>query len=131
MGLLERIAVEFKSFRDAPIHFLQTSAELRLFRRALQRLLSIQPQDEEDKEWLDQIRATAIQCHQPLLTFIEKMRLKEETLGVNNGRRAMALTTLGRRLHWSLIAKKDLDELRKVVVAGMTAVNMMLCMQQL
>ncbi|KAI4158381.1 MAG: hypothetical protein LQ342_007467 [Letrouitia transgressa] len=131
VGLLERIAIELRNYDDAPIHFRQTSAELHLFHRALSRLLKIEPLDEGDKEWIDQIRAIAIQSHQPLLIFIERMKPKEITMGLNNGRRTMALNTIGRRLHWSLIAKKDVAELRKVVVASMTAVNMMLGIHQL
>lgn len=129
--LLERIAIELRSYHDAPIHFQQTSAELHLFHRAFSRLLKIEPLDEEDIECIDQIRAIAIHCHQPLLVFMERMKPKEYTMGLNHGRKTMALNTIGRRLHWSLIAKKDVEEPRKVAVAGMAAVNMMLGMHQL
>ena len=72
-----------------------------------------------------------MQSHQPLLAFIEKMRSRDNTVGVGSRRTTMALATFGRRLHWSLIARKDIEELRKVVTAGMISVNMMLGMQQL
>lgn len=131
VNLLERVANELRNYRDAPFHFQQVSAELHLFHRALSRILKIESEDKEDRELLEQIRAIAIQCRQPLLSFIEKMRLKESISGLSNRGRTIALTTVGRRLHWSLIARKDVDELRQVVVAGMTAINMMLGMQQL
>ena len=131
VGLLERIACEFRNYRDAPSHFQQVGIELQLLHRTLTRLLRIEPQDDEEKEWLEQIRAVALQCHQPLLNFQEKIRPRESALGLGRRNRTIALSTIGYRLHWSLIARKDLEELRKSLLAGMTAINMMLGMQQL
>lgn len=131
VGLLERVAKEFRSYRDAPSHFQQIGSELHLFRRALVRILEIEPQDDEEKEWLEQVRAIALRCHQPLSDFIDKMRPKENIIGLNHRRRTMALSTVGYRLHWSLIAKKDVEELRTMIGSGMIAINMMLGIQQL
>ena len=58
-SLLNRIAVEIQSYRDAPSHFQSVGIELRLFHRALARLLEVEPQDEEEKLWLDQVRLIA------------------------------------------------------------------------
>ena len=131
VNLLERVTNEIRNYRDAPIHVQQLGSEMHLLHRALQRLLMIEPQDKEDTEWLEHIRAIAIHCQQPLLSFIEKMRLKESSFGLGNRRTTTALSTIGYRLHWSLITRKDMDELRKVIMAGIAAINMMLGMQQL
>ena len=53
-------------------------------------------------------------CHQPLLAFISKMRPSETSLGPS--RSAGTLVTIERRLHWSLITRNDVDELRKVSI---------------
>ena len=129
LNLLERVAVEIRNYRDAPRHFQQLGAELYLVQRTLQRLLQIEPIGEEDVGQIEQIRAVAIHCHQPLQAFVNKMRPSEKSLG--HVQSSGTLSTIGRRLHWSLITKNDVDELRKVIMSEMVTINMLLGMQQL
>ena len=129
LNLFERVALEVRNYRDAPQHFQQLGAELQLLQRTLQRLLQIEPSGEDEIQQLEQIRAIAIHCHQPLQAFINKMRPSEKSLG--HARSSTTLSTIGRRLHWSLITKNDVDELRKVMMSEMIAINMLLGMQQL
>ena len=129
LNLLERVAVEVRNYRDAPRHFQQLGAELHLVQRTLQRLLQIEPIGEEDFGQIEQIRAIAIHCHQPLQAFVNKMRPSEKSLG--HIRSSSTLSAVGRRLHWSLITKNDVDELRKVIMSEMVTINTLLGIQQL
>ena len=129
LNLFERVALEVRRYRTAPQHFQQLGAELQLLQRTLQRLLQTNPSGADEVEQLEHIRAIAIHCHQPIQAFINKMRPSEKSLG--HSRSSTTLSTIGCRLHWSLITKKDVDELRKVVMSEMVAINVLLGMQQL
>lgn len=129
LNLFERVALEVRSYRTAPQHFQQLGAELQLLQRTLQRLLQTEPSGADEIEQLEHIRAIAIHCHQPIQAFINKMRPSEKSLG--HSRSFTTLSSIGCRLHWSLITKKDVDELRKVVMSEMVAINVLLGMQQL
>ena len=129
VNLLERVVVEVRNYRDAPRHFQQLATELHFLQSALQRLLQIKPGDDEEHTHLEYIRAIAIHCSQPLRVFMAKMRPSEKSLG--HVRSAGTLSTIGARLHWSLITRQDVEEVRKVVLTEMTAINMLLGMQQL
>lgn len=129
LNLFERAALEVRNYRDAPRHFQQLGTELQLLQQALKRLLQVEPSDDEEKKQLELIRAIALHCHQPIQAFINKMRPGEQSLG--SARSAGTLSTLGRRLHWSLVTRNDVDELRAMITAEMTVINMMLGMQQL
>jgi hypothetical protein len=126
---IKRIVEEIQNYRDAPRHFQQLSAELRLLQATLQSVLDIQTVDHVELENLDRIRLIAIHCQQPLQAFIQKMKLREPSLG--HFRTSGTIRTVGRRLHWSLIDKKDVEGLRKVVVSEMVAINILLGLQQL
>lgn len=126
---IKRIVEEIQNYRDAPRHFQQLSAELRLLQATLQSVLDIQTVDHVELENLDRIRLIAIHCQQPLQAFIQKMKLREPSLG--HFRTSGTIRTVGRRLHWSLIDKKDVEGLRKVVVSEMVAINILLGVQQL
>jgi len=126
---IKRVAEEVQSYQNAPRHFQQLGAELRLLHSTLQCVLDIEVTDLTQKASLDRIRMIAIHCHQPLQAFVEKMRLKETRLG--HFRSAGTASTIGTRLHWSLIVKKDVDDLRKVTVSEMVAINVLLGVQQL
>ena len=129
INLLERAVVEIRNYRNAPRHFQQLATELHLLQSTLQRLLQIKPYDDEEHAHLEHIRAIAIHCSQPLQAFMAKMRSSEKSLG--HVRSAGTLSTFGTRLHWSLITRQDVEEVRKVVLTEMTAINMLLGMQQL
>lgn len=129
LSLFERVAVEVRHYRDAPRHFQQLDVELQLLRTTLQRLLQVEPGDEEERQQLEHIRAIAMHCRQPLQSFINKMRPRETCLGP--GKSVATLGNIGRRLHWSLITRSDVDELRKVMMSEMTAINLLLAVQQM
>ena len=129
VNLLERVIAEVRNYRDAPRHFQNLGLGLQLLQRALQRLLEVDPCDESGFQQLEQIKAIAMHCRQPLLSFIDKMRPSETSLGLV--RTTETLSATGKRLHWSLITRKDVDELRQVVVSEMVAINMLLAVQQL
>ena len=129
LSLFERVAIEVRNYQNAPRHFQQLAAELKLLQTTLHRLLQIEPSDEEEKQQLECTRAVAIHCSLPLQAFVAKMRPKEPILG--HRRSAGTLSTIGTRLHWSLVTRRDVEELRSVVLAGMTAINISLGMQQL
>ncbi|MCJ1472303.1 hypothetical protein MMC13_000950 [Lambiella insularis] len=129
LNLFERVAIEVRNYRQAPQHFQQLAVELHLLQQTLHQLLRVEPSDDEEKEQLERIRAVALHCHQPLQAFINKMRPSERSLGPVQS--AGTLSTIGRRLHWSLVTRNDVDDLRKVVLAELTAVNVLLGVQQL
>lgn len=129
INLLERVAQEVRNYRDAPRHFQNLGIELHLLYEALQRVLDVQACDDGEAKQLDQIKAIAMHCQQPLLAFMEKMRPSETSLGPM--RSTSTLSTIGKRLHWSLVTRKDVDELRQVIVSEMAAINMLMAVQQL
>ena len=128
VGLVERVATELRHYRDAPAHFQQASAELHFFRAVLSRLLKMDSDDGEDPEWLGLIRASAIRCQKPLVEFLEKLKPKDTLLGLGHRGTTLSLTAVKHRLHWSLIARKDLEDLREVVT---TTIIMLVGMQQM
>ncbi|KAI1820856.1 hypothetical protein F4861DRAFT_545150 [Xylaria intraflava] len=129
LGLFERVAIELRNYKDAPAHFQQLSAELDLLRSTLQHVLQLHPKTSEERQTLEKIRAIAIHCLQPLQTLAAKMQTKQSSLG--QFRTTGTLRAVGTRLHWSMVAQKDVDELRKTVLSEMVAINMLLSVQQL
>ena len=129
LNLFERVALEVRSYRSAPEHFQQLGTELQLLQRALHRLLQVEPSDGDEARELEQIRAIAIHCHQPIQAFVNKMRPSDKSLG--HARSSTTFSHIGQRLHWSLITKKDVDDLRKIIMSEMIAINMLLGIQQM
>jgi hypothetical protein len=129
LGLFERVVIELRNYHDAPAHFQNMRAELDLLRSALRHALQLRPENDEERQTLDKVGAIAMHCLQPLQALTDKMRMKEGSLG--HFRTAKSLANIGTRVHWSLIARKDVEELRKVVLAEMVAINMLLSAQQL
>ena len=129
LKLVERVAIVIQDYRDAPQHFRQLGAELHLLQKTIQRLLQVEPSDDEEKARLEQIRAIALHCQQPILDFVDKLRLNEKSFSHINS--AGTLSTLGSKMHWSLIARQDVDQLRKAIAAEMIAINLLLGMQQM
>lgn len=127
MGLVERVVTELRNYRDAPAHFQQASAELHFFQAILSRLRKMEIDDDEDQELLGLIRANAIRCQQPIAKFLEKMKPKESLLGSGSGGKKLSFTAVKDRLHWSMIARGDLEDLREVVT---TTIIMLMVMQQ-
>ena len=110
LGLFERIAVELRSYKCAPAHFQNLSVELDLIQGTIRQVLSLNPQDGVGRDTLERIRAIALHCQLTLQAFSEKMRAKESSLGGlrHNG----SLSSIGKRLHWSMIETKDINDLR-------------------
>ncbi|OTA90110.1 hypothetical protein M434DRAFT_14144 [Hypoxylon sp. CO27-5] len=129
IGLFERVSIELRNYKNAPAHFQQLSAELDLLRRTLQQVLCLCPENEAECQTLEQIRTIAIHCLQPLQTLADKMQAKESSLG--HFRTTGSLSNIGTRLHWSMIAQKDIDEFRKTILSEMAAINILLSSQQL
>lgn len=128
LGLFERIAIELKNYRDAPVQFQNLSVELDLLRSTLKHVLQAQSDDQDDIQVLERIRAIVNHCHQPLQAFIDKLRSKDCSLGHY---RTARLNDLGVRMKWSMVTQKDVEELRKVMLSEMVAINMLLSVQQL
>ncbi|WJG35579.1 uncharacterized protein FOBCDRAFT_241270 [Fusarium oxysporum Fo47] len=78
-------------------------AKLDILRGTLERILSLEPECDAERETLEQIRAIVIYCAQPLQSMADKMRTKETT---------------------------DVQELRQTVVSQMAAINVLLILQQ-
>ena len=129
LGLFERVATELRNYKDAPVHFQHLGAELDLLRSTLRHALQLRPEDDHERETLRKVGAIATHCLHPLQAMADKMRAREGSLG--HFRTAGTLANVGTRVHWSLIGRKDVDELRKVVLAEMVAINMLLSVQQL
>ncbi|KAF5617049.1 general transcriptional corepressor ssn6 [Fusarium tjaetaba] len=128
LGLFERIAIELRNYKDAPMHFQQLRAELDLMRGTLKRVLSLEPESDAERETLEQIRAIVIYCARPLQSMSDKMRSKESSLG--HFKTTRSPRSGGTRLHWSMIGLDDVQELRKTVMSQMAAINVLLSVQQ-
>ena len=129
LGLVERVVIELRNYKDAPVYFQQLDVALDLLCGTLQNVLKLQPGDDHERQILDKIRAIAMHCLQLLQVMVDKMRAKESSLG--HFRTAGTLVSIGTCVHWSLIACKDVDDLRKVVLAEMVAINVLLNVLQL
>ncbi|KAI1411106.1 hypothetical protein F5Y13DRAFT_201635 [Hypoxylon sp. FL1857] len=129
LGLFERISVEIRNYKNAPAHFQRLSVKLDLLRSALQRVLQQSPDNETEGQTLEQIRAIVIHCMCLLQTLADKMQAKEGRLG--HFRTTRSLGNIGTRLHWSMIAQKDVDEILKTIKSEMVAINTLLLTQHL
>ena len=129
LGRFERLVLELRNYRDAPTHFQQLRAELELLGSTLRHALQLQPSNDDERQTLDKVGAIAMHYLMPLQAMIDKMRMKDGSLG--HFRTTRSLASVGTRLHWSMISRKDVDELRKTVLSEMLAINMLLSAQQL
>lgn len=129
LGLFERIAIELRNYKDAPAHFQQLSLEIDLLHRTLQHVLRLEPKTDSERETIEKVRAIVVHCLHPLQALVDKLRSKEASLG--HFRTTRSLASIGTRLHWSMVAQKDVDEIRKTILSEMVAINMLLNVQQL
>lgn len=129
LGLFERIGREIQQYHGAPRHFQELLVELGLMKSTLSHVLHIQPQSPDETASIEQIRAIALHCQKPLLDFIEKMRRREPSL--SHFRTAGTLAAVGTRLHWSLVSRADVEDLRRVLLSEMLALNVLLGTHQL
>lgn len=130
-GLIERIATEIKDYHQAPEHFQQLAIELDFLRQVLVQLQQINTISSRQDEiaHFDRIKAIATHCGGPLSAFLDKMVTFEPYLGkhkVTGGFKGV-----GKRLHWSMsISKKEVGELRAVVLSQILAISTLLNAQQ-
>ncbi|KAK0733204.1 hypothetical protein B0T26DRAFT_669632 [Lasiosphaeria miniovina] len=124
LSLLERIIAEIRSYHGAPRHFQQLLAELEMHSRTIQTLLSIEPTHAADHEIVDRLRAISLHCSQSLQNFLAKMHGLEKDLGPFRVT-TPTLQSIGARLNWSMVGKKDVDELRKILQSKMLAINIL------
>ncbi|KAI1299458.1 hypothetical protein F5Y03DRAFT_250448 [Xylaria venustula] len=129
LGLFERVAIELRNYKNAPAHFQQLGVELELFHTTLKHVLCLSPEDAAEAKTLEQIRAIVMHCLPPIQALINKMRSKQSALG--HYRSTRSLSNIGTRLHWSMIAQKDVEDLRTTILSEMVAINMLLSAQQL
>ncbi|KAI0808513.1 hypothetical protein GGR55DRAFT_680199 [Xylaria sp. FL0064] len=129
LGLFERVAVELRNYKNAPTHFQQLGVELELLHSTLKHVLCLSPEDAAEAKTLEQIRAIVMHCLPPIQALVGKMRSKQSSLGHYRSRRS--LSNIGTRLHWSMIAQKDVEDLRTTLLSEMVAINMLLSAQQL
>ncbi|KAI8718094.1 hypothetical protein NCS52_00887400 [Fusarium sp. LHS14.1] len=129
LGLIERVAIELRNYKNAPSHFKQLRVELDLVHSTLQHVLRLEPESDEELQTLNQIRAIVVHCSQPLQAMADKMRSKEGSLG--HFRTTSSLSSIGTRLHWSMVAQIDVDALTKTIMSEIAAINILLSVQQL
>ncbi|KAI0977610.1 hypothetical protein F4678DRAFT_19779 [Xylaria arbuscula] len=129
LGLFERVAIELRNYKNAPAHFQQLGVELQLLHTTLKHVLCLSPEDAAEAKTLEQIRAIVMHCLPPIQALINKMRSKQSALG--HYRSTRSLSNIGTRLHWSMIAQKDVEDLRTTILSEMVAINMLLNAQQL
>ncbi|KAL6811872.1 hypothetical protein V8C40DRAFT_257667 [Trichoderma camerunense] len=129
LGLFERIAIELRNFKNAPAHFQQLGAEIDLLQNAMRHALRLIPQNDAHRETLERVRAIVMHCLTPLQALVNKMQTKESSLG--HFRTSKSLSNIGTRIHWSMIAKQDIDEVRITITSETVAINMLLIAQSL
>ena len=129
LNLFERVAHEVRNYRDAPRHFQHLAFELQQLQKTIQQLLQVEPDSHEEQERLEHIRAIALYCLHPLQAFMDKMRPSEKALG--HVRSVGTLSSIGKRLHWSLVTKGDVEELRATLLSQMIAINTLMGMEQM
>ncbi|KAF5672100.1 hypothetical protein FCIRC_8518 [Fusarium circinatum] len=127
--LFERIAIELRNYKGAPMHFQRLYVELDLMHSTLKHVMVLEPGSPTEHQTMEKVRAIVMHCKQPLQSMAEKMRAKESSLG--HFKTTRSLSSIGTRLHWSMIAQGDVEELRKTILSQMAAINILLSVQQM
>lgn len=138
-GLIERIIVEVKSYRSAPEHFQRLALELAFLGQVCNQINQLEPMSQGEIAHIQRMRAISMQCLGPLRAFEEKMRKFDSVLGVetwkggNGNTKSLPqrkLENFRQRLHWSMIEKREVDELRAILASEILAINTLLGAQQ-
>lgn len=129
INLFERVIVELRNYRHAPTHFQQLHVELNMHLATIQTVLTVEPDMPGQFVIVQRMRAIATSCQDPLNRLIEKMHSKDKVLG--NFRSTAALHGVGTRLHWSMVARGDVEGLRNELLSKMLAINILLGTLQL
>jgi hypothetical protein len=127
LGLFERVAIELRNYRDAPSHFAQLSVEIDFLRGTMRHVLALTPENEAERDIFERVRAVSMHCLQPLRTLADKMLSKEASLG--HFRTTRSIAHIGTRMHWSMVARKDVDELRQIILSQTIAIDTLLTVQ--
>lgn len=127
-NLAERIAHEVNSYHSAPLHFQRLSIEIGFISKLCSQMLGLEPSSPSERNQLERIRVIAIQCLGPIRAFEEKMREYDDNLGAKSWENEVRgvkqkFKSLKKRLHWSLIRRKEVDELRAILASEMLAMN--------
>ncbi|KAK3332891.1 hypothetical protein B0T19DRAFT_439693 [Cercophora scortea] len=133
-GVVERIITEVKSYRSAPLHFQRLAIELGFLSDVCSQVFALRPTHPSEVSAIERVRAIAFQCLGPLKEFEERMKGYENTLGSNSYRRVPgkkeSWNRLKSRLHWSSIARHDVEELRAVITSEILAINTLITMEK-
>ncbi|CAK7212854.1 hypothetical protein SEUCBS140593_001648 [Sporothrix eucalyptigena] len=123
LGLVKRAADEIRHYRDAPRHFQQLQGELDIYHTTIQSILAIEPASLESFAIVQRMRCIALFSRLPLQRFIDILHAKEGVLGHHGT--ARSLSSIGTRLHWSMVDRKDVGALRDTLFSGLLAINVL------
>lgn len=135
VNLANRIISEVNSCRSAPHHFQRLSIELGFISKLCTQILSLEPSIPSEAIQLHHIRAIIMQCLGPIQDFEQKMSRYDGTLGVDawkNENKGICerLKEYKTKLHWSMIERKEVDELRAILASEILVVNTLLSVQE-
>jgi len=130
-----RIIYEVNSYRSDPHHFQRLSIELGFISKVCTQILSLEPSLPSETIQLQRIRAIVMQCLGPIQDFEKKMRRYDRSLATDawkNENKGVGerVKEYKRRLHWSMIERKEVDELRAILASEILAVNTLLSVQE-
>jgi hypothetical protein len=132
-GVIERIVVEVRSYKEAPLHFQRLAIELGFLSKVCHQAFDLRPSGADDLAQLERIRAIALQCLGPLREFEERMRGYQNALALgasgNKASRRERWSRVKKRLHWSAIARFEVDALRAILTSEILTINTLLSMQ--
>lgn len=115
-----------------PHHFQRLAIELDFLSKVCHQAFDLRPSRTDELAQLERIRAIALQCLGPLKEFEEKMRSYENALGPSSYKdegKTSKVQSFKKRLHWSAIARHEVDELRAILTSEILAINTLLTMQ--
>ncbi|KAF2967272.1 hypothetical protein GQX73_g6298 [Xylaria multiplex] len=136
IGAIERIANEVRAYQSAPLHFQRLAIELGSLSSVCRQVFDLRPSLSDELLHIERIRAIAMQCLGPLQDFQTKMEKYENTLGTHRDcirgkrRKVESIKGFGKQLHWSAIARHDVDELRAILTSEILAINTLLGMMK-
>ncbi|KAI8629558.1 hypothetical protein F5Y19DRAFT_475545 [Xylariaceae sp. FL1651] len=138
-GVIERIVNEVKAYKSAPLHFQRLAIELGFLSSVCKQVFDLRPSLPDEIQYVERIRAIAMQCLAPLQDFEARMAKYENTLGTDAGSRVSFINIktkrrkirdFGKRLHWSAIEQHDVDKLRAILTSEILAINTLLTMAE-
>lgn len=131
-GVIERIVTEVKAFNEAPLQFQRLAIELDFLSKVCHQVFELRPSNAEDLAQLERIRAIALHCLGPLKDFENKMKGYESALSSGSEPKSKSgnWSRVKKRLHWSAIARHEVDELRAILTSELLAINSLLSLQR-